>query len=109
MTEIERLVSRLNEEYGTKLLSLWVVEYGSAIELKSIAVSKRYRGQGIGRAVIEELKAYAKSINKPIVLIMAAEPSKRSKLLRFYKGLGFRIPGRTKNYEYPNHTHIYIP
>ena len=109
MDGIKDLVSKLNERYNHKLHDLWVAEYESAIELKSIVVSKRYQGQGIGKSIIADLKDYAKKVNKPIVLTMAPSPRKRASLQRFYKSLGFRIPGRSKNSSYPSHTHIYTP
>ncbi len=70
--------------YGFGMLTLWP----RAAEISDLVVSARYRGQGIGTAIIQFLTEAACELNATAVEIGVALSNTRA--LRLYRRLGFR-------------------
>ncbi|MGR5156046.1 GNAT family N-acetyltransferase [Vibrio owensii] len=69
-------IGRLYTDYNVK---------GNKFHLIDITLLREYRGLGIGRYLIEGLKARAASVNSSLSLyVHSCNPA-----LKFYKGLGF--------------------
>lgn len=103
---IHQLVKQLETEFPLKIL--FASEHDHHIQLHQIEVENK--NQGIGTKVIEALQAYAKKQGKPITLEAQANSGKKTALLRFYRHLGFKKPGRRRDYRLQvGHTHIWRP
>ncbi len=70
--------------YGFGMLTLWP----RAAEISDLVVSARYRGQGVGTAIIQFLTEAAQDLNATIVEIGVALSNTRA--LALYRRLGFR-------------------
>lgn len=55
-------------------------------QLRYMAVSPSYQGQGIGRALIEALEQHAKKFSHKKIILHAREPA-----VAFYKKLGYQV------------------
>lgn len=64
----------------------------AAIEIKNIALTREYRGRGIGRAAIACLAARARRHGAGRLLVGTADSSGRT--IDFYRSCGFRDAGR---------------
>ena len=71
-----------------QLDELIVADLGDHIYLNSIVVKPKFRGKGIGRRVVGDIKDYARGRGLPLVLVRARENNGRLK--RFYGKLGLR-------------------
>lgn len=82
------------EAYGLGSLRLYLLQDG-AIDLDSLVVDARYRGQGRGAAFMQALVAFADRHQSPIVLMPASSrdeaigTTSRARLVKFYKRFGF--------------------
>ena len=70
--------------YGFGMLTLWP----RAAEISDLVVSARFRGQGVGTAIIQFLTDAARDLNASIVEIGVALSNTRA--LKLYRRLGFR-------------------
>ncbi len=70
--------------YGFGMLTLWP----RAAEISDLVVNARFRGQGVGTAIIQFLTDAARDLNASIVEIGVALSNTRA--LRLYRRLGFR-------------------
>jgi hypothetical protein len=94
---MEELLRQIRTRYP--FVKIWAFESADRVELQQIEVPPEHRGSGIGTSIIEELKNYARSVGKPIVLRPEPERGKKAALERFYKRLGFvNNAGRNKDY-----------
>jgi hypothetical protein len=73
------------EAVGTGRVTLW----GDEAQIAWVAVRKPYRGQGVGRAIIERLIRWAEEQGARTVTLNA-----QTHALEFYRKLGFRPIGR---------------
>lgn len=76
------------------------VDY-DAIEIQTLHVTNRRKG--IGSALVNAIKDYAKKIDKPIVLYAAPMDSEMTEqqLIKFYTNLGFEeVSGKILRYEH---------
>ena len=69
---------------GFGMLTLWP----RAAEISDLIVNARYRGQGVGTAIIQSLTEVARDLNATIVEIGVALSNTRA--LALYRRLGFR-------------------
>jgi len=98
----EQLIAEFPE-----LEELSIHAHRNAIYLSNIRVHKDARDKGIGTKVVERLKEYAQELGLPVLLSAEHDPRKKAPLERFYRRLGFKKPGRRRNYSLPRHTHIW--
>lgn len=97
--DLVRLLRSLMDRYP-QLEDLFAYEDDYKVKLDSIKVKPNFRGQGIGSAVLEELKQFAASVSKPLVLVPEPEKRKKEALDRFYRRAGFvHNKGRNKDYK----------
>jgi ribosomal protein S18 acetylase RimI-like enzyme len=68
----------------------------AAIEIKNIAISREYRGQGIGRAVIRCLAARARARGADRLLVGTADSSIGT--IAFYRACGFHDAGQIEGF-----------
>jgi len=96
--QLQQLVKSLEEQHPEiQSLSAW--ESGHEVKLDDITISPSKRGQGIGSIVMRELKRFAASVGKPLVLTPEADRGKKGALDRFYRGHGL-IYNRGRNKDY---------
>jgi hypothetical protein len=94
---MEELLQKIQSLYPK--VTIWASEMPHLIELKEIEVPNEDQGLGIGTHIIDMLKDYARSVNKPIVLRPKPQRGKKKALTRFYKRLGFvDNSGRNRDY-----------
>jgi GNAT superfamily N-acetyltransferase len=94
---MEELLQQIRTRYP--FVKIWAFESADRVELQQIEVPPEHRGSGIGTEIMQELKNYARSVGKPIVLRPEPERGKKAALERFYKRLGFvNNAGRHKDY-----------
>lgn len=103
------LEAGIKKKHGDKIDSINVTEGDEYIQLMNIRVNKDYRGTGIGKQAIDDIKEYSGKTQKPIVLSIQPDKGKLSALERFYRENGFVRPGKRKDYSLPRHTHVYYP
>ncbi len=72
----------------------WIV--ADEIQLNSIAVSKAFRRNGVGRQLLEKLVKNTNSGNSSLILIEVRKNNHEA--VEFYKAAGFEITGCRKNY-----------
>ena len=94
---LQKLINSLELQYPGVQLSAW--ENSSRIELAMIKVPKEIQGQGIGSKIIQFIKDYAQSVQKPIVLRPDPEKGKKAALNRFYTRQDF-VNNKGKNIDY---------
>jgi ribosomal protein S18 acetylase RimI-like enzyme len=104
---VEDLQQRLERTYD--LEQLWITEGPKHVEIHNIRVKPENRNTGVGTQVIDEIKKYAASVGKHVVLFAEPDRGKKAALSRFYKRQGFQKPGRSKDFSLPRHTHIWHP
>lgn len=105
---IHQLVKELEAQFPLKIL--FASEDDLQIRLHQLEVETKNKNKGIGTRVIIALQDYAKKQNKPITLEAQANPGKKTALNRFYRHLGFKKPGRRRDYRLQaGHTHIWRP
>ena len=84
---LDELVQNLRQKYPG--LSLWASEHDNRINVGEIVVPPSLRSQGIGSAVLAEIKKYAQSVGKAVTLSPEPARGKKSALEKFYKKNGF--------------------
>ena len=78
---------------------IYISEEPHQIYIHTIQVPEEKRRKGIGREIIELVKNYARSKNKPIVLEPSPERGYKKKLENFYKKLNFvKNQGKNKDF-----------
>jgi len=88
--EADAKAQDIRNRYPLIALDFHFDEESNSFILSRIVVHKDKRGQGIGSAVIKELKEFAASKNLKITLTPQPEnPVDMGKLKKFYNGLGF--------------------
>ena len=91
-------VARIGEE-TVGYAGMWhVINEG---HITNVAVSKRFRGQGIGRLLMDAL--FKEGIEKEMIGITLEVGENNTVAQNLYTGLGFKEEGRRKNYY--EHTH----
>ena len=105
---INKFEEQLKKKYENLDL-LHLSEDASAIKLDHIRMKAGQRGKGTGSDVIRDLQQYAAEQGKPIILESQPEPRKKKALEDFYKGHGFKNPGRNRDFSLSRHTHIWHP
>lgn len=92
--ELDALTASLKQKHGLK--HLWIFDTGNdMIELSAIMVDKAEQKQGVGTAAMNDLTDYADRRGLTIVLTPGVKDihqgtSSRSRLVKFYKGFGFK-------------------
>ena len=104
---IKLLKKEIQNEFD--LEQFWLSETEKSIELSNIRVKALDRGKGVGSKVVRRLQEFARSVDKPIIMGIEADPGKKDDLEKFYKKLGFKRPGSSKDYELRQHSHIWYP
>lgn len=70
-------------------------------ELKNIATYEKYQGKGYGRALIQYISELYKGAYKTMLVGTGETPS----ILSFYRGCGFELSHRLKNFFTDNYNH----
>lgn len=97
---VDALVAELKSTYEGLTLFVWDT-VGGYLEVAEIEVPKEMRGQGIGTAVMNRLKEFAKEHGRSLVLRPAPMPRKKKALEKFYTDLGFvKNKGRKRRDEF---------
>jgi len=97
VSPLDTLVQSFKDQYPG--LILYVDQHPNKIYLAEIKVPPGMRDQGIGTKIMLALQKYAQSVNLPLVLSPSPEKGQKARLIRFYKGLGFKQnAGRYKDY-----------
>jgi len=96
--KIKALQEHLMSQYPGLDLELWVSSNGY-VELAVLEVPKEKQNQGIGHAVVSEVKSFAKKMGLPVVIRPSASYGKKEALNRFYKDLEF-TPNKGRNKDY---------
>jgi len=77
------------------------LQMNGALFIHNIRIKREERKKGVGRKVMDEIKAFADQHGLVITLSPEAESRYKEKLDRFYKSLGFsHNKGRKKDYRY---------
>ncbi|MEO2069225.1 MAG: ribosomal protein S18-alanine N-acetyltransferase [Desulfurobacteriaceae bacterium] len=92
------LVAEVNKEVVGYLIS-WIID--EVCELNRIAVSKRFRGKGIGKKLITSLINFC--FEKSVKGILLEVRESNFAAIRFYESFGFKKISTRKNY-YGNET-----
>jgi len=97
--ELESPVSRIILARGEEgalmgFVCLWVIL--DEAHILNVAVKKRYRRQGIGRALVLEALRRARELGARMADLEVR--SRNTAALRLYEGLGFRLVGFRKGY-----------
>lgn len=71
-------------------------------ELKNIATYEKYQGKGYGRTLINHISDVYKNDYKIMLVGTGETPS----ILSFYKGCGFELSHRVKNFFTDNYDHL---
>jgi GNAT superfamily N-acetyltransferase len=92
------------KKWGAQGVKVEAFEDKNGIKLDTMVVPPAERNQGIGTAVVADLKEYADDTGQKIRLSQAVKDDKigttsRSRLTKFYKGLGF-VENRGKNKDF---------
>jgi hypothetical protein len=76
----------------------------TSVDVSKIVVNPEHRNQGIGTKIMNDVIAYANSVNKPVSLSPSKDfGGKIGKLKQFYGGLGFKPnKGRNKDFRISN-------
>jgi GNAT superfamily N-acetyltransferase len=94
---LDALLQSLFQQYPGIKLDAW--ENDNRIELSTIEVPQKMRGNGIGSNILKSLKDYAQKVNKPIVLRPQADRGKIAALDRFYDRNEF-VKNKGRNADY---------
>jgi len=94
--QLQRLVESLKSQYPGLDLHAYYAASADYIELQNMSLPPEMQSQGIGTKVIQRIQELAQSFGKTIALSPQADPRKKGKLDKFYKGLGF-VPNRGRN------------
>ena len=96
-------LDEIKEKYKNDA-DLFVWDGRNSIDVSRIVVNKDKRNQGIGTAIMNDIIAYAKSVNKPVSLSPSKDfGGKIGKLREFYGNLGFKPnKGRHKDFTISN-------
>ena len=70
-------------------------------ELKNIATCPEYQGKGYGRALISHISEYYKTNYRTMLVGTGETPG----ILSFYRGCGFEMSHRVKNFFIDNYDH----
>ena len=73
--------------------------YWDGLEIDTLWIDDRYRGQGHGRTLMDEAEEYGRSLGAVIAFLKTVEASE------FYQGLGYEIFGILE--DRPIGTHLY--
>lgn len=98
--KIELLRQSLLAEYPQiKELFIHGTSQADVLHISSIKIKPKFRGHGIGSAIMDKIKKFADENGLNITLAPEAERGYKKKLDRFYKGHGFHHnTGRKKDY-----------
>ena len=93
---IRTLVTAKNKESG-ELVGYYALQYVlDEAEIAIVAVAAKYRRQGVGRELIEAIKAFCKS--KKISMIHLEVRAGNEAAVHLYRAMGFQETGCRKNY-----------
>lgn len=96
-SELDALQQEIQKKHP--LENFFVSENEYKIELHEIRVFEDDRGKGHGAEIIRKLQDYARKVNKPIILHPTPDKGKKTRLLNFYRNLGFKPnTGRRRDY-----------
>ncbi|MGE8203967.1 GNAT family N-acetyltransferase [Heyndrickxia sp. NPDC080065] len=82
--------------YDNQCIGVVLITLEPILEIKNIAVIESYRGKGIGKKVIEELKKIAKINGYQSMIVGTANSSIDN--IAFYQKCGFRMDSIKKNF-----------
>lgn len=97
---IRTLVTAKEKESG-ELVGYYALQYVlDEAEIAIVAVAVKYRRQGVGRELIEEIKCFCRRNN--ITTLHLEVRSENEAAIHLYRAMGFAEVGRRKNYyEHP--------
>lgn len=110
---LKLVLNNMNSKYYKELDKLIITEKSNVLTLHDIRVNENYRDEGIGTEIMKEIIKYAKLNNSKIVLTPNDKDPKygtksKSKLIKFYKSLGFEEnKGRKRDFEFNQGTMIF--
>ena len=94
---VPSILAQIKELYPD--VRIYISEEPHQIYIHTIQVPEEKRRKGIGREIIELVKNYARTKNKPVVLEPSPERGYKKKLEKFYKDLKFiKNQGRNKDF-----------
>lgn len=73
---------------------IWVIF--EEAHITSIAVDMKFRGNGLGKALMKELEGFARRKGAEVILLEARQTNSRA--LEMYKGLGYKPRGLRRAY-----------
>lgn len=93
---VRTLVTAKEKESG-ELVGYYALQYVlDEAEIAIIAVAAKFRRQGVGRELIEEIKKFC--INKEIKTLHLEVRSENEAALHLYRAMGFQEVGRRRDY-----------
>ena len=94
--QVRTLVCARDEE-TSKLVGYYALQYVlDEAEIAIIAVKRKFRRQGLGRAILEEIKRFCGE--REIIKIHLEVRSENEAAVHLYRSFGFEEVGRRKNY-----------
>ena len=94
--QIRTLVCARDKESG-ELVGYYALQYVmDEAEIAIIAVKRKFRRQGLGRLLLEEIRSFA--IGRGITKIHLEVRSENEAAVHLYRSFGFLEVGRRKNY-----------
>ena len=94
--QVRTLVCARDEESG-ELVGYYALQYVmDEAEIAIIAVKRKFRRQGLGRCLLEEIKKFA--ADRKITKIYLEVRSENEAAVHLYRSFGFEETGRRKNY-----------
>ena len=94
--QVRTLVTARDEESG-ELVGYYALQYVlDEAEIAIIAVKRKFRRQGLGRAILDEIKRFCKV--REIIKIHLEVRSENEAAVHLYRSFGFEEVGRRKNY-----------
>ena len=94
--QVRTLVTSRDEDTG-ELVGYYALQYVlDEAEIAIIAVKRKFRRQGLGRAVLNEIRCFCKE--REIIKIHLEVRSENEAAVHLYRSFGFEEVGRRKNY-----------
>lgn len=94
--QVRTLVCARDEE-TSELVGYYALQYVlDEAEIAIIAVKRKFRRQGLGRAILEEIKRFCGE--REIIKIHLEVRSENEAAVHLYRSFGFEEVGRRKNY-----------
>lgn len=94
--QVRTLVCARDEETG-ELVGYYALQYVlDEAEIAIIAVKRKFRRQGLGREILDEIKCFCQG--KEIIKIHLEVRSENEAAVHLYRSFGFQEVGRRKNY-----------